>query len=71
MRNVVNLTFPSALTEESFPRGKPTGGQAKDCGESERLIVMIKIAVAINTIYQDHGASNRADFRMVFQYESL
>jgi hypothetical protein len=30
---------------ESRPQGKPTGGRVKDRGESERLIVMIRITI--------------------------
>ena len=47
------------------------GGRVKDRGESECLIVTIGIAVATSYNSQDHGASNRADFREVFRHETL
>ncbi len=47
------------------------GGRVKDRGESQRLIAIIRIAVATNYLGQDHGASNRADFRVVFRARPL
>ena len=70
-RGKPDLLLNSLKVEESRPQGKPTGGRVKDRGESQGPIVMIGIAVAANHPGQDHGASNRADFREVFQYESL
>jgi hypothetical protein len=47
------------------------GGRVKDRGESKSLIVMIRIVVESIYIRQHHGTGNRADFRVVFQHETL
>src|SRR5262249_18420046 len=71
-RNVGSPTFSSTLeVEESRLSGKPTGGRVKDRGESQCLMGTIRIAVATGCSGQDHGARNRADFRVVFRRETL
>jgi hypothetical protein len=47
------------------------GGRVKDRGESKCLIVAIRIAVESIYIRQHHGTGNWADFRVVFQHETL
>ena len=47
------------------------GGRVKDRGESKGLIVIIRIVVESIYIRQHHDTGNRADFRVVFQHETL